>query len=103
VFVGKSLAGQSGGQNVLEPARLGCAIATGPETGNFADAVRRLAEAGGLTVVADRVALMGWVGAMLRDPGACRRAGEAARLAASGEAGLPGRLAATLLALMHRP
>ncbi len=100
VFVGKSLAGQSGGQNVLEPARLGCAIATGPATANFADAVRRLAAAGGLTVVADQVALTAWVDAMLRDPEACRRAGEAARQAASGEEALPARIAASLLDLV---
>jgi 3-deoxy-D-manno-octulosonic-acid transferase len=102
VFMGKSLAGQSGGQNVLEPARLGCAIATGPATANFADATQRLATAGGLTFVADQAALTAWVDAMLRDPDACRHAGEAARLAANGEEVLPARIAASLLDLVAR-
>jgi 3-deoxy-D-manno-octulosonic-acid transferase len=102
VFVGKSLAGQSGGQNLLEPARLGCAIATGPATTNFADAAERLAVAGGLTIVADGAALTAWVDTMLRDQHACRQAGEAARLAASGEEALPARIAAALLELVAR-
>lgn len=100
VFVGRSLAGQEGGQNPLEPARLGCAIATGPATANFADAVARLQEAGGLTVVPDAAALRTWVDAMLRNPAACRAAGEAAQHAASGETALPGRIAALLLDLV---
>jgi 3-deoxy-D-manno-octulosonic-acid transferase len=48
VFLGKSLH-NAGGQNPWEPARLGCAIAVGPHTANFADAVRTLAAAGGLS------------------------------------------------------
>ena len=30
-FIGRSLVPPGGGQNPLEPARLGCAIATGPD------------------------------------------------------------------------
>ena len=67
VFVGKSL-GASGGQNPLEPARLGCAIATGPATANFAEAVALLQAAGALTMVPDVTALAAWVAALLRDP-----------------------------------
>ncbi len=100
VFVGRSLAGQQGGQNPLEPARLGCAVAVGPSTANFADVTRRLHDAGGLVVVADTVALTAWVAAMMGDTAACRAQGAAAERAASGEAALPGRLAETLLSLM---
>jgi 3-deoxy-D-manno-octulosonic-acid transferase len=99
VFVGRSLVGE-GGQNPLEPARLGCAIAMGPHTANFADAVLRLHQAGALTTVADVAALTAWVDAMLTDPALRRRAGEAGLLAARGEAALPGRVAASMLALM---
>ena len=47
VFVGRSLLPPGGGQNPLEPARLGCAIAVGGFTGNFVGHVGRVKEAGG--------------------------------------------------------
>ncbi len=99
VFVGRSLAGR-GGQNPLEPARLGCAIAVGPHTENFSAAVARLARAGNLFRVADGPALATWVGAMLRDPEQARRVGDAGFAACETDAGLPDRLAAALLALL---
>ncbi len=101
VFVGRSLAGK-GGQNPLEPARLGCAIAVGPHTKNFSAAVTRLERAGGLARVADGRALAGWIRAMLADPERARRMGEAARAATETDSGLPDRLAARLLALLRR-
>ncbi len=68
VFMGKSFAPGGGGQNFLEPARLGCAVATGPYTENFAEA-RAMAEAGGaLTVVATEDALIEWLDARLHAP-----------------------------------
>lgn len=97
-FVGRSLVGQ-GGQNPLEPARLGCAIAVGPHTANFTEAVQALEAAGALTRVADAGALAGWVDGMLRDPYQRGAAGAAARTAAQGAAGLPERTAAALLSL----
>jgi 3-deoxy-D-manno-octulosonic-acid transferase len=98
VFVGKSLAGK-GGQNPLEPARLGCAIAAGPHMANQAEAVAALTEAGGLTQVNDSGALAGWVDAMLRDPARRRHMGQAAQAAASADADLPRRAAQALLAM----
>ncbi len=99
VFVGKSLA-VGGGQNPLEPARLGCAVAMGPMVANFAEIAADLAEAGALQMVADAVALERWVDALLRDP-ARRAAIGAAGVAASRRAeGLPALVAGRLLALM---
>ncbi len=100
-FVGRSLMGQ-GGQNPLEPARLGCAVAVGPHTANFAEAVQMLETAGALTRVADAGELARWVDAMLRDPNRMRAAGAAACAAARGAAGLPERTAAALLSLAHQ-
>lgn len=100
VFVGRSLVGQ-GGQNPLEPARLGCAIAVGPHTANFIEAVQALEEAGALTRVADADELARWVDGMLRDPHRRCAAGTAARAAAQGAAGLPERTAAALLSLVR--
>lgn len=98
-FVGRSLTGQ-GGQNPWEPARLGCAVAVGPHTENFTEAVAALAAAGGLTQVADAPGLEAWVDAMLRDPARRAEAGAAAQAAATGAPDLPARTAQALLELM---
>ena len=98
-FVGRSLMGH-GGQNPLEPARLGCAIAVGPHTGNFSDAVQELEDAGALTRVADTAGLADWVDGLLRDPGRTGAIGEAARAASQAPAGLPERTAEALLSLI---
>ncbi len=100
VVMGNSLAGEGGGHNPLEPARAGCAVATGPLVANFTAVVARLREAGGLHVADGPEGIAAWVDAMLRDPAARRAAGEAGRRAADAFAGLPGELAAALLRLL---
>ena len=99
-FVGRSLLGQ-GGQNPWEPAKLGCAIAVGPHTANFAEAVAALQAAGGLAVVDGAAALAAWVDAMLRDPARRGAMQGAAMRAASGQADLPRRTADALIGLMR--
>jgi 3-deoxy-D-manno-octulosonic-acid transferase len=96
VFVGRSLA-VGGGQNPLEAARLGCAIAMGPLTDSQQEAVTALAEAGALTRVADAAALQSWVDAMLRDPAARQRAAQAGQAVLGRHAELPARIAALLV------
>ncbi len=100
VFIGKSF-GAGGGQNPLEPARLGCAVAAGPAMQNFAQATAALTACGGLESVADEAALTRWVDRMLRDDAARQAMGVAARAAAAGEADLPVRMAARLVALLE--
>ena len=100
-FVGRSL-GAAGGQNPLEPARLGCAVCVGPNVDNFSDAVAVLEAAGGLVRVADVAALASWVTAMLRDPDRRRAAGEAGQVASNRYADLPERVASMLDALVGR-
>jgi 3-deoxy-D-manno-octulosonic-acid transferase len=95
VFVGRSLV-PLGGQNPLEPARLGCAVAVGPHTFNFIEPVRVLAEGGALTQLADAAALGVWVDAMLRDPERRAALGTAAMAVASRDQELPARVAAML-------
>jgi 3-deoxy-D-manno-octulosonic-acid transferase len=98
-FVGGSFV-PHGGQNPLEPARLGCAVAVGPHVGNFAEAVTILQAAGALVRVADAEALAGWVEALLRDAGKRRAIGEAGLAAARRHAELPRQVADMLLGLL---
>ncbi|MFL5254225.1 MAG: 3-deoxy-D-manno-octulosonic acid transferase [Rhodopila sp.] len=99
-FVGRSLIAPGGGQNPLEPARLGCAIAVGPYTGNFTRHVALLRQAGGLMEVADAEGLAGFVAAMLDDPALRAQLGERAAASAQRHADLPDRTAETLLSLL---
>jgi 3-deoxy-D-manno-octulosonic-acid transferase len=67
-FVGGSLDGVRGGQNMLEPAAYAAAVCFGPHTRNFRDEVRRLLEADAAVVVADGPALTAFVGHCLEEP-----------------------------------
>jgi 3-deoxy-D-manno-octulosonic-acid transferase len=100
VFVGRSLLPPGGGQNPLEPARLGCAIAAGPYMANFLDAAQVLEAVGALARVADAPALTAWVAAMLADPARRAACGAAGRTAAARWADLPDHTAQALLALV---
>jgi 3-deoxy-D-manno-octulosonic-acid transferase len=98
-FMGGSLV-PLGGHNPLEPARLGCAVAIGPHTANFRDAVTVLEAAGALAQVVDAVALGVWVEELLSDESRRRTMGEAGIAASYRFAGLPQRVAAMLLDLV---
>ena len=78
VFVGGSLVNH-GGQNPIEPIKLGAAVLHGPHVGNFADIYRALDEAGGARLAADGEALVKQLGGWLDDRDARQRAGVAGR------------------------
>jgi 3-deoxy-D-manno-octulosonic-acid transferase len=99
-FVGRSLIPPGGGQNPLEPARLGCAITVGPNTGNFTDHVALLRDAGGLVQVDDPASLAAFVRTMLDDPGQRQHMGEHAAASVRRYADLPTRSAQALLSLL---
>jgi 3-deoxy-D-manno-octulosonic-acid transferase len=77
-LVGGSLV-PHGGQNPLEPARLGCALLHGPFMRNFAEIAEALAAAGASRTVQDAATLTDAVAALLADP---TRRGEMAAAAA---------------------
>ena len=76
-FVGGSLV-PHGGQNPLEPARLGCAVLFGPNMQNFALAASDLVAAGGGETVADEDSLRRVVAMLLDEPSLAERRGQAA-------------------------
>jgi 3-deoxy-D-manno-octulosonic-acid transferase len=78
-LVGGSLV-PHGGQNPLEPARLGCPILLGPHTQKFTEIGARLAKAGAAQPIADGADLVATLAALLPD-----RASRA-RMAAQGRA-----------------
>ena len=79
-FVGGSLA-PHGGHNPLEPARLDCALVSGPHTENFAEAFAALEDAGAVSRVTGAAPLAEAVRTLLDDESA-----RAARAAAAHEA-----------------
>ena len=80
-FVGGSLA-PHGGHNPLEPARLDCALVTGPHTENFAEAYAALEDADAVNRVADAASLAAAVRALLEDEAARAKRSAAAHEAA---------------------
>jgi 3-deoxy-D-manno-octulosonic-acid transferase len=85
-FVGGSLVAR-GGQNPIEPARLGAAVLAGPNVANFAALYGDLAGAGALATVTDADSLAAAVGALLDDPVAAEAAARAAAAVADRHAG----------------
>jgi 3-deoxy-D-manno-octulosonic-acid transferase len=85
-----------GGQNPLEPARLGVPVAMGPHTANFTEACTALRQAGALTDVTGIDDLTAWVDHMLTNP----PHGPAASAAAAKWSDLPTQCAQALLALL---
>jgi 3-deoxy-D-manno-octulosonic-acid transferase len=95
VFMGGSLA-RHGGQNPIEPIRLGAAVLHGPHIWNFAELYRALDEAHGAAPVADEETLTAQLGDWLTDQ-AARTA--AAKAGAEAVEKLSGALERTLAAL----
>jgi len=76
VFMGKSLV-SGGGQNPIEPAKLGCAVLYGPHVENFNEAYTELAAAKAAARVTDAAALARAAQYLLSEPARMRRMGRA--------------------------
>jgi len=91
VFMGKSLT-HRGGQNPLEPAKLGCAILHGPGMENFSYIAGRLAEAKGSQTVETPAALAETLKQLIAEPETAEQMALAAQKVADAEAGVLERL-----------
>ncbi len=100
VFVGKSLVAGGGGQNPIEPAKLGNAVLHGPHIANFEDVYRSLDAGGGARSVADGEALGDEVARFLLDAETCRTAANAAQRTVDAAAGAADRTIAALRAFL---
>jgi 3-deoxy-D-manno-octulosonic-acid transferase len=78
-FVGGSLDGKRGGQNMIEPAAYGAAVVFGPHVWNFRDTATRLVGAGAALQVADAAGLEGAVRTLFLDGERRRHMGKSAR------------------------
>ncbi|HKY94315.1 MAG TPA: 3-deoxy-D-manno-octulosonic acid transferase [Kiloniellales bacterium] len=99
-LVGGSLVSK-GGQNLLEPARLGLPVLAGPNTQNHAEAAARLERAGALLRVADAESLAATVGRLFDDEAERVRRGAAAAAAAASEAEVLDRVLGALQPLLR--
>ena len=100
-FVGGSLDGSRGGQNMLEPAAYGAAVSFGPHTGNFRDEVALLLAADAAVVVADGPALTAFVARCLREPNWAEGLGQRATALVASHRGATA--ATARLVLTHLP
>jgi len=101
-LMGKSLGGK-GGQNPLEPARLGAAVLFGPHMDNFAEMARRLRDEGAAWEVADEDELAESLQILLTDPGKAAALGAKAQGFAAAEAGVLDAVLAELAPYLPHP
>jgi 3-deoxy-D-manno-octulosonic-acid transferase len=105
-FVGGSLDGHRGGQNLIEPAAYGAAVLFGPHVWNFRDPAARLIAAGAAIQVRDEVELTAAMQRLLEAPAeraAMGAAGRALVLQQQGATERTVRLLGELLELRGQP
>lgn len=100
-FVGGSLIPR-GGQNPVEPARLGCAVLHGPHVTNFLEDYALLAAARGARQLADPEALAVTLVELIGQPARLRAMGRAAAEAVERQGGATQRIRAALAPALGR-
>lgn len=78
-FVGGSLDGRRGGQNMIEPAAYGAAVLIGPHTWNFRETVQQLLDSSAAIQVRDAAHLEEAIRSLLSDENRRRQIGDSAR------------------------
>lgn len=102
-FVGGSLLNRRGGQNMIEPAAYGVAVAYGPETRNFRDIVQLMEERRAAEVVRSGDELTAFVGRCLNDPTYRQALATAAQQLVRDQLGATARTADLLEPLFDEP
>lgn len=100
VFVGGSLVDR-GGHNLIEPARLNCALITGPHMKNFTDIYNDFTNAHAIETVTGAESLARSVVALLSDPHLRSARAAAASAVVSSESGATRTILKSLLQLME--
>jgi len=100
VLVGGSLVAH-GGHNLLEPAKLGCAVLAGPHTANFERMATEMTAAGAMRRIGGPADLTAAVAEMLAAPGQRQALVAAAQNYAAGQAGVLDRIMALLAPLLR--
>ncbi|HEY2034647.1 MAG TPA: 3-deoxy-D-manno-octulosonic acid transferase [Rhizomicrobium sp.] len=99
-FIGGSLI-PHGGQNPLEPARLGCAVLTGPHTENFIQAYDAILSAHGGMRVSSASEIAAIAKRLIANPAETKAMGEAAHAAAIVLGGAVDKTITAIEALLH--
>jgi 3-deoxy-D-manno-octulosonic-acid transferase len=99
VFIGGSLI-PHGGQNILEPAAYGRPVLHGPHMGNFSEMRDLFRTARAAIEVVDGRSLSEALQALLDDPAAADRMGQAGRMIVEAQRGATGRTADLVGALL---
>lgn len=99
-FVGGSLDGRRGGQNMIEPASYGAAVLFGPHTWNFRETVRRLVESRAAREVRDAAELCEAVRELIEQPERRQQLGTAARRLVESQQGASRRIVDALSAYL---
>ncbi len=101
-FVGGSLDGRRGGQNMIEPAAYGAAVLFGPHVWNFREPAARLLACGGAVKVIDEAELESAIRRILTDPARRASMGAAARAYVVEQQGATERTVALLGILLEQ-
>jgi 3-deoxy-D-manno-octulosonic-acid transferase len=101
-YVGGSM-GKRNGQNMIEPAAYGAAVAFGPMTRNFRDVVAALSSAEAAVVVRDGTELTAFVRRCLDEPAFAAELGSRAQRVVASQLGATRRTADLLDALASKP
>ena len=100
-FVGGSLDGHRGGQNMIEPAAYGSAVVFGPHVWNFRETATRLVEAGAAIQIADQEALIDATRRLLANPADRAQLGTRAQELVKSQQGATERTIVCLESLIH--
>ncbi|MBI3823239.1 MAG: 3-deoxy-D-manno-octulosonic acid transferase [Planctomycetes bacterium] len=100
-FVGGSLDGKRGGQNMIEPSAYGAAVLFGPHTWNFKQTVADLLARDAAIETTDVAALETAIGKLLDDASRRQQLGQAARAFVLSQQGATGRTLDELQRLMN--